>query len=216
MPERSASRLVLVFAKHYAYGAVKTRLAADLGARQARQLYRRLAGRIWRGIADPGWQRWLCLEPAKAIAEVESWLPNADRIQPQVQGDLGERMAAAFEQGFQAGFQEIALLGTDAPAIQAPLLRQSFDLLQQNDAVLVPSLDGGYALMGLSKPCPDLFREIDWSTDRVRRQSLQRAEKAGLQVAETEAVRDLDTIEDLEAFRREGWAWAQEPTSKSP
>ena len=193
---------VLVFARQYDRGPVKTRLAAELGAESARQVYRRLAELIWRGLEHEELERWLWIEPADAMEEAAAWLPGAARVRGQASGDLGERMAAAFAAAFHAGAPWAAAVGTDAPDVGAAEVMRAGEALRKADLALIPSLDGGYALIAMRELHAELFRDMAWSSATVADATRARAAQLDLTVAELEAVRDLDTKEDYDALRR--------------
>lgn len=204
MTGAAARPVVLVLARHFARGPVKTRLAADIGADAARAAYRRVAEAVWTGLADPRITRWLLVEPADAVAEASDWLPGAGRVQAQVPGDLGERLAAGFRAAFAAGAPAALAVGTDAPAVTAELVLSAAQALQQHDVAMVPSLDGGYALIGMQRAHLELFRDIPWSSATVLASTRARLRAAGLRWSELAPVRDLDTLEDLRALQAEG------------
>ena len=98
---------------------------------------------------------------------------------------------------FALGYQRAILVGTDMPSLPASYYGQAVSLLSDHDLVLGPSLDGGYYLIGLKRPIPDLFTGIPWSTDRVFSLTRTKAEALGLNTALLPTCRDVDTIEDL-------------------
>jgi len=196
---------VLVLARHPDFGPVKTRLAADVGAAEARRIYAALAARVWEGLADPAWERWLWITPAAACAAAADWLPGADRVEAQPDGDLGARLAAAVAAACAEPRPWVAVVGTDAPDVDAALLRGAAVRLRpeggEADAVVVPAEDGGYAALLLATPAPELFRDVPWGGPEVLAVTRRRATAAGLVLAETAPVRDLDTAADLAWFR---------------
>jgi rSAM/selenodomain-associated transferase 1 len=105
-------------------------------------------------------------------------------------------MSTAFEKLFK-NHQSVVLIGCDLPDLTSALIAKAFDALQNNDLVIGPSCDGGYYLIGLNKSTPDLFEEISWSTEKVLKQTLERAERLLLKVQLLDQLRDIDTLEDL-------------------
>ena len=102
-------------------------------------------------------------------------------------------MAAAFEDAFGRGVQRAALIGSDVPAPSRHHVREAFDALGTHDVVLGPARDGGYYLVALDRPRPELFAGMAWSTPEV----LHRAARLGLRVTVLETLGDVDTIEDV-------------------
>lgn len=197
--------MVLVFARWWADGPVKTRLAATLGAEPARRVYRALAEQVWRGLEADGLDRMLCVAPATAVEPTAAWLGGSTRVVAQTDGDLGARMSAAFDAAFKTAFAAgppwAAVVGTDAPAIDARRVLEAGDALAHADVAIVPSLDGGYALLALRRPAAGLFTDVPWSTDRVLAVTLDRCAALGLRASVGEPVRDLDDEADLDALR---------------
>jgi glycosyltransferase A (GT-A) superfamily protein (DUF2064 family) len=100
------------------------------------------------------------------------------------------------------------IIGTDAPALDRHRLREAALVLEANDAVVVPALDGGYALLGLSARAgtvPELlFSGMTWSTATVMAETRQRLQRLGLRWVELDAVSDIDEAADL-AHLPAGW-----------
>lgn len=117
--------------------------------------------------------------------------------------DLGERMHQAFVGCFAQGFTRVVLVGTDVPSLPLAHYQQAFGALETHDLVLGPARDGGYYLVGLTRPAADLFHDIPWSSDRVLAATQDRADRAGLRTALLPTWRDIDTIDDLQALIQE-------------
>jgi uncharacterized protein len=144
------------------------------------------------------YERLVLFDPPEALAGMRAWLPGT-RLLPQSGGDLGARMRDAFDRAFARGAARVALVGTDAPDLSRETVVQAFSALGAADVVLGPSPDGGYCLIALRAPRPELFAGIEWSTPRVREETRSRAAAAGLTVHELEALADVDTPDDLRA-----------------
>jgi rSAM/selenodomain-associated transferase 1 len=114
--------------------------------------------------------------------------------------NLGARMHAAFIALVAKGFTRILIVGTDVPSLPLEHYRQAVEILRTHELVLGPAEDGGYYLVGLSKPVPELFCDIAWSTDQVLAQTRERAQQSGVKTALLPVWRDVDTIEDLQAL----------------
>ena len=118
----------------------------------------------------------------------------------QIGEDLGARMDQAFRAIFARGYQRVLVVGTDLPSLPGACYTQALSLLADHDLVLGPSLDGGYYLIGLRRPAPELFVGMPWSTDRVCALTRAKAEALGLKTGLLPTWRDVDTIEDLLAL----------------
>src|SRR5207253_9973281 len=119
------------------------------------------------------------------------------RLLPQEGDDLGTRMSGAMQKAFGLGHRTVILTGTDVPTFTRSHLTQAVDHLITHDVVLGPTLDGGYYLIGLRAPVPELFQGIAWSTVGVLEETRKTAAAKGLSVALLPPCRHLDTVEDL-------------------
>jgi glycosyltransferase A (GT-A) superfamily protein (DUF2064 family) len=97
----------------------------------------------------------------------------------------------------------VVLVGTDVPSLPLSHYRQAFDALAAHELVLGPAQDGGYYLIGLTRPAAELFHDIPWSGPHVLAATRDRAAKVGLRVASLPTWRDIDTIDDLRALIQE-------------
>ena len=109
-------------------------------------------------------------------------------------------MQSAFEQKFIDGYEKIILIGSDIPHITNEIIQTSFDKLDSNDCVLGPSEDGGYYLIGFNKSTfsPEVFRNIDWSTDKVLEQTSQKLNTKSIYFHQE--LNDIDNLDDLKDF----------------
>jgi hypothetical protein len=191
---------LVVFVKATRPGAVKTRLIPSLGPENAAALYRVLVEEAVRRTAPLAgdYDRFFFFAPEDARAEMEAWLgPRA--WFPQEGGDLGGRMAAAFEAAFRGGAQRVAIVGTDAPGISRERVLEAFSALDGHPVVLGPARDGGYYLIALDCPRAELFDGIAWGTSEVLGTTMARARALGLPVRLLEPLTDIDTLEDVRA-----------------
>ncbi len=132
----------------------------------------------------------------------------------QVGDDLGARMQQAFETMFSRGYTRVLIVGTDVPSLPLDHYQQALALLETNDLVLGPALDGGYYLIGLKRMVPDLFVGIPWSTERVLGLTQENAMKLGLKTALISPWRDVDTIDDLHALIESSTLDAKKPKNE--
>lgn len=199
------SDAVLVFVRAPEAGRVKTRLAADIGGGAALRVYVRLAEHALAEARAAGAEVRVHFTPADAGERVRAWLGPGAAYLPQAEGDLGERMRAAFDAAFAAGFRRVVIIGSDLPGLSAGLLRRAFSLLDAGEAVLGPARDGGYWLLGLRRPVPEVFRGIAWSTPEVFEATVKRLREVGIEPALLETLADVDRAADLPPGWRE-WA----------
>ncbi len=122
--------------------------------------------------------------------------------QPQSEGDLGQRMLSAFVASLSQGRRRVVLIGSDCPEITAPILSSAFALLTDHDLVLGPARDGGYYLIGLTAPYPELFQDMPWGTAAVLTKTQTKAARLGLKTALLEPLTDIDRPEDLPVWEK--------------
>jgi len=130
------------------------------------------------------------------------WLGANARFLPQPAGDLGERLAGAFAESFRAGSTATIIIGSDCPDLSADVLIEAFTHLAEAPVVLGPAQDGGYYLVGLNRPVPELFHGIPWGTDRVLADSLAALHRCGCKAALLKPLADIDRPEDLPVWNR--------------
>lgn len=181
-------------------GRAKTRLIPALGPQGAADLQRQLTERLMvharrLALSLPAQ---LVVSHANGSAEqMRAWLGPSPDYQPQTTGDLGQRMHHAMASVLAGGAPGAVLVGCDVPGVDQAVLARAFEAQAEHDLVLGPSLDGGYYLIGLKEPRPELFKGIAWSTDQVLKQSLAIARERGLRVALLDRLGDVDRPEDL-------------------
>jgi rSAM/selenodomain-associated transferase 1 len=190
--------VVVVFAKAPQAGYAKTRLISALGAQGAASLAERLMHATLAHAleADIGPVE-LCVTPDRTHrAFADAARGSRIALSDQGDGDLGERMAHAFERVL-AEHDRALLIGTDAPRLDAPYLRAAVTALNDVDAVFGPVADGGYALVGLRRPAPGLFAGMRWSHDRVMAHTRERLRALRLRHVELPMLHDVDEPADL-------------------
>jgi hypothetical protein len=128
-------------------------------------------------------------------------LDTRARLAPQVAGDLGERLRAAFADAFAAGAACVVAIGGDTPHITPEAIDGAFEQLETAPAVVGRADDGGYYLIGLRKRADRVFEEIAWSTPRVYTQTAERARELGLTLAHVAESFDVDEPADLARLR---------------
>jgi rSAM/selenodomain-associated transferase 1 len=181
---------------------VKTRLVPLLGEGLAARFYRALAEETLRLTAPEGaaYERWLVFTPREARDDIAAWIPG-EALLPQEGQDLGARMAAAFAKAFRHGARRAVIVGTDVLGLSREIVLESFAALDETQPVLAPARDGGYCLLGLTRPCPELFEGIAWSTPTVLEATLARAGQLGLKPRLLAPLIDIDTPHDMKL----GW-----------
>jgi len=181
----------LVFLKAPRPGLVKTRLAREMGEQAATAIYRTLAEEQWRRI-PANWRAEVHFTPRDAETEMRAWLGERGTFRPQSEGDLGARLATGFAEAFRAGASPVIAIGGDCPELDGDCLESARLALHNNDLVLGPAMDGGYYLIGLNRPVPELFEGIPWSSPRALAVTLERANAAALRCRLLDRKEDID------------------------
>jgi len=195
------ARVLMVFAKVPEAGRVKTRLGAEVGHQEAARMYRDMGRKVVDQLRNGAYRTILFFDPPNGRAAMERWLGlEGLTFRPQASGDLGSRIAGAFQEVLGHASRAV-VVGTDTPGLKRTLVEKAFRCLDTSDMVLGPALDGGYYLLGLNSTAPALFEDIPWSTERVAEVTLDRAQSMGMRVAILPALRDVDTLEDLDLLR---------------
>ena len=199
-PARGATkpegRRALAFTKAPRPGKVKTRLAVGIGAEAAAGLYSTMASDAMERLRSPTYDLFVCYDPPSAAGEIQAWLGDGVTLTPQEEGDLGHRMSCALRDGLEVANQ-VCVVGTDVPDLDAALVEEAFEGLSKADLVIGPAADGGYYLLALQRPIPELFDGIPWSTSEVLHRTLDVAREMDLTVRTLRTLKDVDTVADL-------------------
>ena len=199
------SRALIVLGKAPQPGVTKTRLTPPLTPEQATALYSGFLQDTVAMALDLGWERVTVVYPplpgaAEALAAL---LPRDVTLQPQPGEGLGAALAGAFRSHLDDGFGRVVLIGSDNPNLPRAYVETAVHALGSHDVVIGPTDDGGYYLIGMSRPHLGLFERITWSTDAVYGETLERARERGLRVLALPRWYDVDTVADLARLRND-------------
>ncbi|MBI4227398.1 MAG: TIGR04283 family arsenosugar biosynthesis glycosyltransferase [Candidatus Omnitrophica bacterium] len=196
---------LVVMAKAPLPGRVKTRLTPPLSPDEAAQLARAFLDDTLRRVEQlPRTHLVIAVDSPDAVPFLRTMAPTAEVV-PQAAGDLGARMSAVVRDRLARGASAVLLIGSDHPTLPKPILARAARYIEEgsDQVVLGPANDGGYYLIGLTRPHPELFFDIPWSTPQVFAATVARAEAAGLPVRRLPAWYDVDTPDDLARLRRD-------------
>ncbi|MET7334450.1 TIGR04282 family arsenosugar biosynthesis glycosyltransferase [Nonomuraea sp. NPDC005650] len=183
---------LLVIAKEPVPGKVKTRLTPPCTPREAAALAGAALEDTLRTVARvPVARRVIALDGAPG-----AWLPAGFTVVPQRGDGLDERLAAAFDDAHRLSPAPIVLIGMDTPQVSVGLLAEAVSLLGVHDAVFGPATDGGFWLLGLRAPDPDLLLGVPMSEPTTGEIQLNRLIEAGMSVACLPCLTDVDTMAD--------------------
>jgi uncharacterized protein len=192
--------VLVVMARYPVPGAVKTRLAESVGADAACALYRAFLADIAARFGRGPWELIWAVTPAGA--DLAAVVGAESRQIAQHGADLGERMRGCFAQLLGAGAARVVMIGADAPHLAEQTVRAAFAALTQRDAVLLPTRDGGYCLVGLRHP-HDIFSDIAMGSPTVFAATCARLGALGLSWSELEPSFDVDELADVAELARQ-------------
>jgi uncharacterized protein len=196
------SSIIVLFAKAPAEGQVKSRLASSLSETVATELYKCFVEDTVSMLRSGSHQFKIYYYPPESETFMVHWLGKDFNYAIQKGVDLGERMDNAFTEEFRAGHKKVILMGSDIPDLPGSLLDDALDSLDSHDAVLGPSRDGGYYLIGFNANSFNhrVFQDIRWSTSAVFRQTMSVLQQANSRVHLLRELRDIDVVEDITAY----------------
>jgi len=203
MDQKHAKMLLVVVAKAPVPGEVKTRLIPHFSPEEAAALYRCFLQDRMKEIGKLiGIDLAVAFTPADADDTFARITRNGFKLFAQKGEDLGQRLNNIFLAKFGQGYDAISVIDSDTPDLSVSIVKQSFQTLMSErvDAVFGPCDDGGYYLVGMRRPHPELFQDIPWSTPAVLSITMERAAKHGIRTKLLPGWNDLDTFEDLIDF----------------
>jgi hypothetical protein len=196
---------LIVFTRYPQPGKTKTRMISLLGNEGAAMLQRQMTEYTLKIIRKiPNFSN---ISAAIYFAGddkqlMQNWLGSDLIYQPQIEGDLGQRMQTAFQESFLTGTTKAIAIGTDCPEINTTIFSKAFKALERYDLVLGPAVDGGYYLIGLNRLIPELFIGINWGTSEVFAQTKKIAQHLKLNVYYLPILNDVDRPEDIYIWQR--------------
>tara|TARA_B100000686_G_scaffold352227_1_gene453468 strand:- start:1478 stop:2086 length:609 start_codon:yes stop_codon:yes gene_type:complete len=197
------TRHLVLFVRAPVLGAVKSRLARDIGPVAAWKFHRDTMRSLFATLGDERtWKTWLAVTPSRFL-DGRIWPPHLPRID-QGQGDLGLRMARPF---IVLPPGPIVMAGTDIPELERKHIMRAFDSLKRAEVVLGPADDGGFWLMGMSRrPRPPrhvlarMFAGVRWSTTNALADVLSNL-NGFVEAALVNELADIDTGSDFVRWR---------------
>jgi rSAM/selenodomain-associated transferase 1 len=192
---------VLFFLKWPEAGKVKTRLGEKIGDEAAAELYANFVLDELEMLKTLDVPLTICFHPAERLSYLRRWLGEEYDFMEQKGKDLGSRMRNAFAETFATGYKKTVLIGSDVPDMEGRVLVDAFESLEENDAVIGPTVDGGYYLIGFRGDSfrSEVFEGMEWSTSEVFAKTLEKFDGFGdnYQVGMLDTLQDVDTLDDL-------------------
>ena len=188
--------LLIIFVKNPIEGFVKSRLAASIGDFPALLIYRELLTKARKLAISTPFNK--AVYYSNFIDEKDIWENDIFQKFLQREEGVGNRMKNAFADSFLNGFEKVVLTGSDIIGLTPGIIEKAFTDLDKSDVVLGPAKDGGYYLVGLNKLHVELFQDIEWSTQKVLSQTIDKVQSLKLSHSILPELSDLDRIGDFQ------------------
>ena len=184
---------LLIFTRNPELGKVKTRLARRIGTQNALIVYNDLLRHTMNETFAIACDKFVFYDTA--IVDNDIWSNEFYQKRLQSTGDLGQRMEQAFESLLAMGYENCIIVGSDLFDLKTRIIETAFEKILNHDVVIGPAEDGGYYLLGLKKRNSALFKNKNWGTDSVYKETIK--DLATQNVGFLEILNDIDTYEDL-------------------
>ncbi|WP_051477644.1 TIGR04282 family arsenosugar biosynthesis glycosyltransferase [Aquimarina pacifica] len=185
--------LLLIFTRNPELGKCKTRLAATIGDQKALEVYSFLLEHTVSITKNLPVHKEVYY--SEKIRENDFWDEKIYSKQKQIGEDLGVRMKNAFEKGFEQGFANVIIIGSDMYDLSQQDLENAFLDLETHDYVIGPAEDGGYYLLGMKCLNSLVFKDKNWGTETVLRDTLENIKDQQIKLLEER--NDIDYYEDI-------------------
>ena len=186
--------LLLVFTRNPELGKVKTRLAKTVGNATALKIYTFLLKRTRDIVVKVSADK--AVYYSVKVRENDIWDASIFQKHQQVGEDLGIRMLHAFKNGFKAGYKKVMIIGSDLYDLTSETIENAIIALENNEVVIGPAEDGGYYLLGMNSLEEKIFKNKDWGTETVRKDTLE--DLKDKKVFLLGELNDVDVFEDIE------------------
>ncbi|RAJ15105.1 TIGR04282 family arsenosugar biosynthesis glycosyltransferase [Olleya aquimaris] len=185
--------LIITFTRNPELGKVKTRLAKTIGNTSALAIYKKLLEHTQSVLRNLDCDK--AVYYSVKIRDNDIWDNSIYQKHQQIGEDLGIRMQKAFENGFNNGYQNIIIVGSDLYDLKPNHITDAFNALTNNDVVIGPAEDGGYYLLGMKKMHTDVFKNKNWGTASVFEDTIRNLQNESVFLLEP--LNDVDTFEDI-------------------
>jgi rSAM/selenodomain-associated transferase 2/rSAM/selenodomain-associated transferase 1 len=195
----NALKGVIVFIKYPQAGYVKSRIGTLMGDGFTAGLYRNFVADILKKLKTLPYRIIIYFTPSNRESDIIKWLGPHYEFLPQKGSDLGKRMKNAFAEQFAMGYSELLLIGSDIPHLPPAWIKRAFSLIGEKGAVIGPSVDGGYYLIGFRFEgfLPEVFDGINWGESTVFESTEEVFLKNGTIPGKLPVMIDIDTPDDL-------------------
>jgi hypothetical protein len=198
-------RCLIIFVKYPEKGKVKSRLILGDNDYLVADLYRCFVEDLLERVSSGDYRLFIAFDPPEKEKEFIELFGRDFSCLPQTGADLGERMHNALATCFAEGFQSGVIIGSDSPDLPKQIIEKAFESLQNHGAVIGPTYDGGYYLIGFSRDSVSkrFFENMTWSTNSVYWETIKRFDKEGVSSHVLPRWRDIDTVDDVRVLLKE-------------
>ncbi|WP_299183094.1 TIGR04282 family arsenosugar biosynthesis glycosyltransferase [uncultured Aquimarina sp.] len=185
--------LLMIFTRNPELGKCKTRLAATIGNQAALEVYELLLDHtvtITKNLSVTKEVHY-----STRIGQNDIWDPTVYNKKQQEGKDLGVRMYNAFRNGFESGYTNIIIIGSDMYDLSEQDIENAFEALKNNEYVIGPAEDGGYYLFGMKSLNSKVFQNKSWGTNTVLQNTLKDIQQTNVKLLEER--NDVDYYEDI-------------------
>ena len=211
----SSGNALLIIVKYPQAAKVKTRMYPQLSYEESAELYRAIVEDLLYSLrpaqGNSDYDIIICFAPSAPGAAFEEWLNDPALYHAQKGKDLGEKLHNAFSDTFDAGYEKVVVIGSDCLDLTVNDINGAFAKLAlnetgstQNRAVIGPTEDGGYYLIGAShlsrRSIPELFQDVQWSTKEVFSETIGKLKSLKVKYTELKMKYDIDSFEDAQRF----------------
>lgn len=193
---------LIIFLKYPEPEKVKTRLGNTIGYHNAAKVYSSIVKHLLYDLkGSNAYTLSVFYSPPTKLNAIKNWIHCEDiELVPQIGYNLGEKISNAFEHSFSKGFSNTIVIGSDCIELNKHNIETAFRLLSDSDnnVILGPATDGGYYLIGQHiSNNPELFNDIEWSTDKVFFQTTEKLESLNLKYFILDYYSDIDELSDI-------------------
>lgn len=188
-----SKNLLLIFTRNPELGKAKTRLAKTIGDEKALEIYTLLLQKTREITQNLSCDK--AVYYSVKIRENDNWDKTIYQKHQQQGENLGVRMQNAFLNAFKAGYEKVMIIGSDLYDLTPNHINTAFEKLNHNDVVIGPAEDGGYYLLGLKTNHPSIFKNKEWGTESVRKDTLSNLKNKNIFLLEE--LNDIDVYDDL-------------------
>jgi hypothetical protein len=191
--EKHSNSALIIFTRNPELGKCKTRLAATVGNESALEIYNFLLAHTASITQDIAADVFIFYSETIEINDI--WNSNTYKKLLQTRGDLGAKMKHAFETVFNKGYTDVIIIGSDIYELTTSDIEKAFQKLHKNNVVIGPAVDGGYYLLGLQTIYPAIFKNKEWGTNTVLKDSLLDLKEETVVLLDKK--NDVDYYEDI-------------------